>query len=119
NTTDEVVREEVRRLLTKHDDVTGFHSMSPIPGHQPAANQPKKLFTRGEVLGEFCIVDFIAAGGMGEVYRARDTKLGRDVAIKVLSHAFGPEPGRIVRFEREAKLLASLNHPNIASLYRF
>ena len=59
----------------------------------------------------------IGAGGMGEVYRARDTKLNRDVAIKVLSTALADDPKRLARFEREAKVLASLNHPNIAAIY--
>src|SRR6516165_9848258 len=54
---------------------------------------------------------------MGEVYRARDTKLDRDVAIKILAAAFAADPGRMARFEREAKVLASLNHPNIAHIY--
>ena len=56
---------------------------------------------------------------MGEVYRATDTKLGRDVALKLLPEAFAADPERLARFEREAKLLASLNHPNIAHLYGF
>src|ERR1700675_58729 len=59
----------------------------------------------------------IGAGGMGEVYQARDTKLGRDVAIKVLPEAFAHDPERLSRFQREAKLLASLNHPNIATIH--
>ena len=54
---------------------------------------------------------------MGEVYRARDTKLDRDVALKVLPEAFTQDPDRLARFEREAKVLASLNHPNIAAIY--
>ena len=61
----------------------------------------------------------IGAGGMGEVYRATDTKLGRDVAIKVLPAELAQDPERLARFEREAKLLASLNHPNIAHVYGF
>ena len=68
-------------------------------------------------LGAYEIVELIGAGGMGRVYRARDTKLGRDVAIKVLPAEFSREPERLARFEREAKLLASLNHPNIATLH--
>jgi len=59
----------------------------------------------------------LGAGGMGEVYRARDTKLGREVAIKVLPEAFATDPERVARFKREAQILASLNHPNIAALY--
>jgi Protein kinase domain len=61
----------------------------------------------------------IGAGGMGEVYRARDTKLDRDVAIKMLPAAFASDPERLARFEREARLLASLNHTSIAHLYGF
>src|SRR5437899_2402803 len=71
----------------------------------------------GARLGSYEIVGPIGAGGMGQVYRARDTKLGRTVAIKVVSDAFLSDSDRIARFEREAKLLASLNHPNIAALY--
>jgi serine/threonine-protein kinase len=71
----------------------------------------------GTRLGPYEILSAIGAGGMGEVYRARDTKLGRDVAVKVLSEAFTKDPQRMARFEREAKVLASLNHPNIASIY--
>jgi len=56
---------------------------------------------------------------MGEVYRARDTKLGREVAIKTLPEAFSRDPERLARFEREARVLASLNHPNIAAIYGF
>jgi serine/threonine-protein kinase len=68
-------------------------------------------------LGAYEIVAAIGAGGMGEVYRARDTRLGRDVAIKVLPDAFARDPERLARFEREAQLLASLSHPNIAVIH--
>src|SRR5262245_43459552 len=71
----------------------------------------------GVRLGPYEIVSAIGAGGMGEVYRATDTNLGRDVAIKVLPEAFAQDPERVARFEREAKTLASLNHPNIAIIY--
>jgi len=73
----------------------------------------------GRKLGPYEIVEPIGKGGMGEVYRARDTKLDRDVAIKVLPEEFANDDERLARFEREAKLLASLNHPNIASIYGF
>ncbi|HEV2214916.1 MAG TPA: serine/threonine-protein kinase, partial [Terracidiphilus sp.] len=71
----------------------------------------------GGHFGSYEIVSPLGAGGMGEVYRARDAKLGRDVALKVLPDSMAPDPQRMARFEREAKTLASLNHPNIASIY--
>ena len=71
----------------------------------------------GSRLGHYHVTALIGEGGMGEVYRARDTKLDRDVALKVLPEAFTQDPDRLARFEREAKVLASLNHPNIAAIY--
>ena len=71
----------------------------------------------GTRLGPYEIVSALGAGGMGEVYRARDTKLARDVAIKVLPAVFVSDPERVARFQREARTLASLNHPNIAAIY--
>ena len=71
----------------------------------------------GTPLGPYKIIAPLGAGGMGEVYRARDTRLGRDVAIKALPAAFAQDPERLARFEREAKLLASLSHPNIAGIH--
>jgi serine/threonine protein kinase len=73
--------------------------------------------TPGTKLGPYEILAPIGAGGMGEVYRARDTKLKRDVALKVLPEAFAVDPERMARFQREAEVLASLNHPNIAHIY--
>ena len=71
----------------------------------------------GTTLGPYSVTAKIGEGGMGEVYRARDTKLDRDVALKVLPQAFTDDPDRLARFEREAKVLASLNHPNIGHIY--
>ena len=73
--------------------------------------------TAGARLGSYEITSAIGAGGMGEVYRARDTRLDRDVAIKVLPDSFATDPDRLMRFTREAKTLAALNHPNIATIY--
>src|SRR5437867_12137627 len=71
----------------------------------------------GARLGVFEIVSPLGSGGMGEVYRAHDTRLGRDVAIKVLPDVFAQDAERLSRFQREAQLLASLNHPNIAAIH--
>src|SRR5258708_11985774 len=71
----------------------------------------------GTRLGPYEIVSPLGAGGMGEVYRARDTKLGREVAVKVLPESVSADPERLARFEREARALASLNHPNIVTVY--
>jgi serine/threonine protein kinase len=73
--------------------------------------------TSGTNLGPYQILAPIGAGGMGEVYRARDTKLKREVALKVLPDVFARDSGRMIRFQREAEVLASLNHPNIAAIY--
>ena len=75
--------------------------------------------TPGARLGAYEVTAEIGRGGMGEVYQARDTKLDRDVALKVLPEAFTSDPDRLARFEREAKVLASLNHPNIGHIYGF
>ena len=72
------------------------------------------LFT---MIGTYELAEFIGAGGMGEVYRARDTRLGRDVAIKVLPEEFSKNRERLERFEREAHLLAQIDHPNIATIH--
>src|SRR5262245_31658404 len=71
----------------------------------------------GTRVGAYEIVVRIGEGGMGEVYRAKDTKLGRDVAVKILAEAFVTDPERVASFNREAQILASLNHPNIAAIY--
>jgi serine/threonine protein kinase len=71
----------------------------------------------GKILSHYRITEKLGAGGMGEVYRAKDTNLNRQVAIKVPPDIFSGDPERMARFEREAKLLASLNHPNIATIY--
>src|SRR5262245_65693041 len=71
----------------------------------------------GTRVGGFEIVSLLGKGGMGEVWRARDNSLGRDVALKMLPAAFVADPERIARFKREAQILATLNHPHIAAIY--
>jgi serine/threonine-protein kinase len=71
----------------------------------------------GHAIAHFLVTAKLGQGGMGEVWRASDTKLNRDVAIKILPEAFAQDTDRMARFEREAQVLASLNHPNIAAIY--
>jgi len=75
------------------------------------------MLSPGTKLGPYEVVGALGAGGMGEVYRARDIKLNREVALKVLPEAFAKDAERMARFQREAQVLASLNHPNIAAIY--
>ncbi|MCZ6770210.1 MAG: protein kinase, partial [Acidobacteria bacterium] len=114
---DEGLRRKVETLLAAHQETEDFLE-------EPAVEMVADGFARDEAdtlvgrqLGCYKILSFIAAGGMGEVYRARDTQLDREVAIKVLPAEFTQDPERLARFQREAKLLAALNHPNIAAIY--
>src|SRR6266480_2451053 len=75
------------------------------------------MLPAGTMLGPYRIVDAIGAGGMGEVYRAHDTRLGRDVAVKVLSRSLTHDPESLRRFEQEARAAGMLNHPNILAIY--
>jgi Tol biopolymer transport system component len=118
---DEALRQEVESLLRYEDAVGSFME-------RPAVEEVACLVSNdlesnadlaGRRLGVYQIGARIGAGGMGEVYRARDTKLGREVAIKVLPRALTRNADRRARFEREARLLAALNHPHIAQVYGF
>ncbi len=73
--------------------------------------------TSGTKLGPYEIIAPLGAGGMGEVYRAKDTRLGRDVALKILPDSFAPDADRLRRFEQEARAVAALNHPNILAIH--
>jgi serine/threonine protein kinase len=105
---DDALRSEVESLLA-HDGDAAFLST-------PAVTTNGATLV-GQALGPYVISARIGEGGMGEVYRARDTKLGRDVAIKVLPSVFASDPERLARFEREARVLAALNHPHIGAIY--
>ncbi len=80
-------------------------------------DEPGVVAFSGQRFGVYELHECLGAGGMGEVYRARDTRLGRDVAVKILLHAVAADADRLARFEREARILASLNHPNIATIH--
>src|SRR5262249_41656553 len=105
--TDEGLRREVESLLAQPG--AGLVT-SVATGARPG-------LAGGTVIGTYRIVEKIDEGGRGEVYRARDMKLGRDVALKVLPGPFASDPVRLARFRREAQLLAALNHPDIAGIH--
>ena len=113
---DEALRGEVESLLAQQASATGFLEDPLVAGALLAGETGASILT-GRRLGGYEIHARIGVGGMGEVYRARDTKLGRDVAIKILPSAFSSVPDRLARFDREARVLASLNHPHIAAIY--
>lgn len=79
--------------------------------------QPDDSLLTGRRVGAYQLHELLGVGGMGEVYRARDSTLGRDVAIKILPRAFTTDPERLARFEREARMLAAFNHPHIGAIY--
>ena len=112
----EAMRQEVESLLASNERVKSFLET-------PAAAQVQDAFAaknlEGHRIGSYQIAARIGAGGMGEVYKALDTKLNRQVAIKVLLPAVADDPDRLARFSREAQVLASLNHPHIAQIHGF
>jgi serine/threonine protein kinase len=114
---DEEMRREVESLLAQRGKVPSFLEQRglDVAANMIPQNQPKTLV--GRTIDHYEVLAFIGAGGMGDVYRARDSRLGRDVALKILPAQFSEDPERMRRSEREAKLLASLNHPNIAAIY--
>ena len=118
---DEALRQEVESLLRYEDAADRFMERPAVEevARLVSSHPESNVDLAGRRLGVYQIEARIGAGGMGEVYRARDTKLGRDVAIKVLPRALTRSADRRARFEREARLLASLNHPHIAQVYGF
>jgi len=112
---EDALREQVDRMLSSVDDTLADEEPTRALDMGPAAAAADSLI--GKTLAHYEIIDRIGRGGMGEVYRAWDAKLGRDVAIKTLPPEFADDPERLDRFEREARMLASLNHPNIATIH--
>ncbi len=107
-----------RLLMRQHGGRLRFLPHANAPIIRPLKNLRMPL-TAGARLGPYEARSALGAGGMGEVYRARDTKLNRDVALKVIPDTFALDPDRLARFRREAQVLASLNHPHIAAIYGF
>jgi serine/threonine protein kinase len=118
---DEPLRQDVESLLAAHADAEGFAETPAIAALAGAATDADAAaaaaLVTGAELGPYRIVGPLDAGAMGEVYRARDGRLARDVAVKVLPAAFAVDAERIARLEREARLLAALNHPHIATIH--
>ena len=115
---DESLRRDVESLLNEPSSEPGFLSEAALPGAARLAfDEAAAIAMTGRTVGGYQLQAMLGAGGMGEVYRARDSKLGRDVAIKMLPRAVTSDPSRLARFEREARMLAALNHPNICAIY--
>jgi serine/threonine-protein kinase len=122
---DEGLREEVESLLTAIDQTPNFIEQPAVPARSLSASFPagwipdlgNRALEPGDAVGPYTIVGFLGAGGMGEVYRAHDAGLKRDVALKVRPTAFALDADRFARFQREAQILAALNHPNVAAIY--
>jgi len=113
---DVALEREVRSLLDQ-ESAAGFLSTPAIEVAARMVEPSTDAPWLGRRIGVYTLDAFVGKGGMGEVYRARDTRLGRDVAIKVLPRAFTDDPVRLARFEREARLLAALNHPHIGVIH--
>src|SRR5262245_61579125 len=107
------LRQQVELLLAKDVQAKSFLESAPLDDD----SMPTATGLIGRQFGPYRVVSLLGSGGMGEVYRAHDDKLGRDVAIKTLPPEFARDPDRLARFRREARTLASLNHPNIAAIY--
>ncbi len=116
---DDSLRREVKALLDSPVTQNQFLERDALEVAAGLASVSRMPALSGRRLGVYQLQERIGSGGMGEVYRAHDTRLGRDVAIKILPHGFSADPNRQARFDREARVLAALNHPNIGAVYGF
>jgi Tol biopolymer transport system component len=124
---DEALRREVESLLESEGSSPGLADRLPFPGPAPSSpgappmsheeTRQGALDASAPAIGPYRVLSLLGAGGMGEVFRAHDSKLHRDVALKVLPRSFELDPDRLARFRREARVLASLNHPHIGAIY--
>jgi serine/threonine protein kinase len=113
---DNSLRQELESLLAKEREAGFLEAPALEVAAKHLAAHLGQTFI-GRQISSYRILSWLGGGGMGEVYRAHDTKLKRDVALKILPEAFACDRGRMARFQREAEVLASLNHPNIAQIY--
>src|SRR5262245_51301005 len=114
---DESLRQEVESLLATDGQAKDFLAAGALGDAAKMLAQEKALSLIGKKLGPYQALALIGAGGMGEVYRARDARLGRDVAIKVLPASFARDADRLRRFVQEARAVGMLSHPNILTIY--
>jgi serine/threonine protein kinase len=114
---DDQLRAEVESLLQKDSEADAFLEAPALEVTARALAEGRTRSMQDRTLGHYEISGFIGAGGMGEVYRARDPRIGRDVAIKVLPPGLAAQPDRLGRFEQEARSAGALNHPNIVTVY--
>jgi Tol biopolymer transport system component len=115
---DESLRRDVESLLNEPSPTDEFLSEPALArGARMVLDEASAIAMTGRTMGGYHLQTMLGAGGMGEVYRARDSKLGREVAIKILPRAVTSDASRLARFEREARMLAALNHPNICAIY--
>jgi serine/threonine protein kinase/Tol biopolymer transport system component len=114
---DRALHDEVASLLAQDATVDGFLSTPAAAIVTDLPGPPERVISVGQQCGRYTIQGLLGRGGMGEVYRARDRQLGRDVAIKTLPRELATDPDRIARFAREARVLAALNHPHIGAIY--
>jgi hypothetical protein len=114
---DDALRREVESLLAEDDGVQSFLETPALEFVKNMSGEDSGQSMVGRQFGPYSVVSLLAKGGMGEVYRARDTQLQRDVALKLLPKIFASDAECLARFQREAQVLAALNHPNIAQIY--
>lgn len=124
---DQSLKSEVEKLIAAHGDAKAEGFIDGMAAEAAASlilnekdlEPPRKVLTPGQQFGSYEILDALGAGGMGEVYLARDTRLGRTVALKVLAHEIAQDQRRMQRFRQEAKVASSLNQPNILTVFEF
>lgn len=124
---DQTLKSEVEKLIAAHEnanadrfiDGMAAEAAAPLLLDEDDLEPPRKALTEGQQFGSYVILDALGAGGMGEVYLARDTRLDRTVALKVLAHEIAQDQRRMQRFRQEAKVASSLNQPNILTVFEF